>query len=117
LPNRAASAQDISSSVPRKELRNQKDWNPEWSRRSRGFPIYAAIRPLGRSGIGAKTELKLMSAGLGGAFMSDMKIHNLLRYGAAIDRSLREMYRMLRELQHKRSQLPSGAPITDVEPE
>jgi glutamate/tyrosine decarboxylase-like PLP-dependent enzyme len=51
--HRAAFAQDTSYSVPREELRNQKDWNPEWSRRGRGFPAYAAIRALGRSGIGA----------------------------------------------------------------
>ena len=49
--HRAAFAQDTSYSIPREELRNQKDWNPEWSRRGRGFPIYAAIRALGRSGI------------------------------------------------------------------
>jgi glutamate/tyrosine decarboxylase-like PLP-dependent enzyme len=48
----ASFAQEASYSVPREELRNQKDWNPEWSRRGRGFPVYAAIRALGRSGIG-----------------------------------------------------------------
>jgi glutamate/tyrosine decarboxylase-like PLP-dependent enzyme len=31
--------------------RDELDWNPEFSRRARGFPIYAAIRSLGRSGI------------------------------------------------------------------
>jgi glutamate/tyrosine decarboxylase-like PLP-dependent enzyme len=31
--------------------RDQLDWNPEASRRARGFPIYAAIRSLGRSGV------------------------------------------------------------------
>lgn len=31
--------------------RDQMDWNPEWSRRARGFPTYAAIRQLGREGI------------------------------------------------------------------
>jgi glutamate/tyrosine decarboxylase-like PLP-dependent enzyme len=50
-PHRAAFAQDTSYSVPIEQLRNQKDWNPEWSRRGRGFPAYAAIRALGRSGI------------------------------------------------------------------
>jgi glutamate/tyrosine decarboxylase-like PLP-dependent enzyme len=49
--HRAAFAQRTSYSVPVEELRNQKDWNPEWSRRSRGFTAYAAIRALGRSGI------------------------------------------------------------------
>src|SRR4051794_12398068 len=34
--------------------REQVDWNPEHSRRARGFAVYAAIRSLGRAGI---TEL------------------------------------------------------------
>jgi glutamate/tyrosine decarboxylase-like PLP-dependent enzyme len=32
--------------------RDQLNWNPEFSRRARGFPIYAAIRALGADGIG-----------------------------------------------------------------
>jgi glutamate/tyrosine decarboxylase-like PLP-dependent enzyme len=36
--------------------RDQMDWNPEFSRRARGFPIYAAIRSLGREGIAAMVE-------------------------------------------------------------
>ncbi|QIQ21637.1 pyridoxal phosphate-dependent decarboxylase family protein [Zophobihabitans entericus] len=31
--------------------RDQFDWNPEWSRRGRGVPTYAAIRQLGTNGI------------------------------------------------------------------
>ena len=31
--------------------RDQMDWNPEFSRRARGFAAYAAIRQLGRSGV------------------------------------------------------------------
>jgi glutamate/tyrosine decarboxylase-like PLP-dependent enzyme len=36
--------------------RDQLDWNPEFSRRARGFPIYAAIRSLGRSGVAELVE-------------------------------------------------------------
>lgn len=36
--------------------RDQIDWNPEWSRRARGFPTYAAIRQLGRDGIADMVE-------------------------------------------------------------
>ena len=43
----------ISSS---EEARDQIDWNPEWSRRARGFPTYAAIRQLGRGGISDLVE-------------------------------------------------------------
>jgi len=38
------------------DARDQMDWNPEWSRRARGFPTYAAIRELGRDGIAALVE-------------------------------------------------------------
>jgi glutamate/tyrosine decarboxylase-like PLP-dependent enzyme len=54
--HRASFAQDTSYSVPTELVRNQKDWNPEWSRRSRGFTLYAAIRALGRSGIAEIVE-------------------------------------------------------------
>ncbi|HKG80242.1 MAG TPA: pyridoxal-dependent decarboxylase [Pyrinomonadaceae bacterium] len=33
------------------DARDQMDWNPEWSRRARAFPAYAAIRQLGREGV------------------------------------------------------------------
>lgn len=33
------------------DARDQMDWNPEWSRRARAFPAYAALRQLGRDGI------------------------------------------------------------------
>ena len=36
--------------------RDQLDWTPEFSRRARGFPIYAAIRALGSQGIAAMVE-------------------------------------------------------------
>jgi glutamate/tyrosine decarboxylase-like PLP-dependent enzyme len=38
------------------EARDQADWNPEWSRRARGFPSYAAIRQLGLDGISDMVE-------------------------------------------------------------
>ena len=52
----ASFAQDTSYSVENEAVRNQKDWNPEWSRRGRGFPLYAAFRALGRSGIAGIVE-------------------------------------------------------------
>lgn len=33
------------------EARDPMDWNPEWSRRARGVPTYAALRQLGRDGV------------------------------------------------------------------
>lgn len=32
-------------------VRQQIDWNPEWSRRARGFTLFAALRELGRDGV------------------------------------------------------------------
>jgi glutamate/tyrosine decarboxylase-like PLP-dependent enzyme len=39
-----------------REARDQMDWNPEWSRRARGFATYAALRQLGREGVAAIVE-------------------------------------------------------------
>jgi glutamate/tyrosine decarboxylase-like PLP-dependent enzyme len=38
------------------QVREQTDWNPEWSRRGRGFAVYAALRQLGRHGVAALIE-------------------------------------------------------------
>lgn len=38
------------------DARDQVDWNPEWSRRARGFPAYAALRQLGRDGLAEMIE-------------------------------------------------------------
>ena len=38
------------------QVREQSDWNPEWSRRGRGFATYAALRQLGRGGVEALVE-------------------------------------------------------------
>ncbi len=32
-------------------VRDQIEWGPEWSRRARGIPLYAALRTLGRNGV------------------------------------------------------------------
>jgi glutamate/tyrosine decarboxylase-like PLP-dependent enzyme len=37
-------------------VRDQMDWTPEFSRRARGFTVYAAIRSLGRQGIAELVE-------------------------------------------------------------
>jgi glutamate/tyrosine decarboxylase-like PLP-dependent enzyme len=36
--------------------RDEMDWNPEWSRRARGFPVYAALRQLGRDGVASLVD-------------------------------------------------------------
>jgi glutamate/tyrosine decarboxylase-like PLP-dependent enzyme len=47
----AALTQATSYSIPIDGIRNPMNWNLEWSRRARGYPVYAALRALGRRGI------------------------------------------------------------------
>jgi glutamate/tyrosine decarboxylase-like PLP-dependent enzyme len=42
--------------VENTEARDPLDWTPEWSRRARAFPTYAALRQLGRKGIAELVE-------------------------------------------------------------
>lgn len=42
--------------VGENQARDQIDWTPEWSRRARGFAVYAALRELGRDGLAAMIE-------------------------------------------------------------
>jgi glutamate/tyrosine decarboxylase-like PLP-dependent enzyme len=70
--------------------RDQMDWTPEFSRRARGFPIYAAIRSLGRTGIAAMVErcceharrfADLLAAG-GADVMNDVVLNQVIvRFG------------------------------------
>lgn len=55
-PHQAAMSQTASYRIRVGDARDQVDWNPEWSRRGRGFPVYAAIRSLGRAGIAELVE-------------------------------------------------------------
>jgi aromatic-L-amino-acid decarboxylase len=46
-----ASMTQQASYIQLAPARDELDWNPEFSRRARGFPVYAALRELGRSGL------------------------------------------------------------------
>jgi glutamate/tyrosine decarboxylase-like PLP-dependent enzyme len=71
--------------------RDQMDWVPEFSRRARGFPIYAAIRALGREGIAAMVErccdhaerfAELLAAEPGVEILNDVVLNQVLvRFG------------------------------------
>jgi len=66
----AALSQPTSYSARMEGVRNQKDWNLEWSRRARGYPVYAALRALGRRGVADMintccTHAKRLVRGLG----------------------------------------------------
>ncbi|HEY2357318.1 MAG TPA: pyridoxal-dependent decarboxylase [Phenylobacterium sp.] len=45
-----------TSYLPAGAARDQIDWNPEFSRRARGFAVYAALRELGREGLADLVE-------------------------------------------------------------
>jgi glutamate/tyrosine decarboxylase-like PLP-dependent enzyme len=49
--HRASMTASASYIAAHGNARDQLDWNPEWSRRARGFAIYAALRELGKSGL------------------------------------------------------------------
>ncbi len=50
-PHRAAMCYLAPYFKLQKTARDEMDWNPDWSRRARGFATYAALRQLGRDGI------------------------------------------------------------------
>jgi len=68
------------------ETRDALDWTPESSRRARGFTIYAAIRALGRSGIGEMIERSCAHArrfadglaALGAEILNDVELNQVL---------------------------------------
>ncbi|TPI11708.1 pyridoxal-dependent decarboxylase [Mesorhizobium sp. B4-1-1] len=49
--HRSAMASSASYVAPAMNARDQIDWNPEYSRRARGIPVYAALMELGRRGV------------------------------------------------------------------
>jgi glutamate/tyrosine decarboxylase-like PLP-dependent enzyme len=49
--HRASMSHRAAYLVHDSDARDEMDWNPEWSRRARGFPTYAALRQLGRQGV------------------------------------------------------------------
>ena len=54
--HRAAMAYEAHYISHNDQVREQKDFNPDWSRRGRGVPAYAALRQLGREGVAALVE-------------------------------------------------------------
>ncbi|MBA3734748.1 MAG: aspartate aminotransferase family protein [Actinobacteria bacterium] len=54
--HRAAMTISASYLIQDDTVRDQVDWVPEFSRRARGFAVYAALRSLGRSGLAELVE-------------------------------------------------------------
>jgi glutamate/tyrosine decarboxylase-like PLP-dependent enzyme len=49
--HRASMTVSASYLAPSHDARDEVDWNPDFSRRARGFALYAALRELGRNGL------------------------------------------------------------------
>jgi len=86
------------------DKREQIDWNPEHSRRARGFTVYAAIRSLGRAGIADLVErccrhARAFAAGLedlGAEVLNDVELNQVLfRFGSDAETS--DMLRVVQE--------------------
>ncbi len=74
--------------------RDQIDWNPDWSRRARGFSTYAAIRQLGRSGIADLIERSCrhaaaLVAGIGSLEGAEVLWHPIINQGLVRFKSTR----------------------------
>ena len=54
--HRAAMTVPAAYKVDVEGVRDQFEWGPEWSRRARGIPLYAALRCLGRNGVAGIIE-------------------------------------------------------------
>lgn len=54
--HRAAMTLSASYIAPDPNSRDEIDWNPEWSRRARGIPVYAALKEMGRQGVEAMID-------------------------------------------------------------
>jgi glutamate/tyrosine decarboxylase-like PLP-dependent enzyme len=66
--------------------RDQIDWNPEFSRRARGFAIYAAIRELGREGLADLVDrtcrhAQAVTAGIGALPGAEVVVSSNLNQG------------------------------------
>jgi glutamate/tyrosine decarboxylase-like PLP-dependent enzyme len=71
-------------------MRDEMDWTPEFSRRARGFAVYAALRSLGRRGVAEMVErccenarrfAELLEAG-GATIVNDVVLNQVLvRFG------------------------------------
>jgi len=69
--HRAAMGITAAYISPNEQARDQIDWTPDWTRRARGIPVYAAVRELGREGIAAIVDrccahAEALATGIGG---------------------------------------------------
>ena len=87
-------------------VRDQMDWTPEFSRRARGFPVYAALRSLGRSGVADLVERscrharrfgELLGTEEGVEVLNDVVLNQVLVRFADDDETTRDVVRRVQE--------------------
>ena len=83
--HRASMTQSTSYMEPG-VARDQLDWNPEFSRRARGFAIYAALRELGRQGVAELVErtcthCRALTAGIGALPGAEQLVEPVINQG------------------------------------
>jgi len=85
--HRAAMARAASYLQPSDANRDNYEWTPEFSRRARGFAIYAALRSLGRSGLAdligrscehARLFARILSAAPGVRVVNEVVLNQVL---------------------------------------
>jgi len=86
--------------------RDEVDWTPEFSRRARGFAVYAALRSLGRSGIAgvverccehARTFADRLGAADGVEILNDVVLNQVLVRFGDDDATTHEVVRRVQE--------------------
>jgi glutamate/tyrosine decarboxylase-like PLP-dependent enzyme len=87
VAHRTAMARTAAYLQPSTTDRDNTDWTPEFSRRARGFAVYAALRSLGRSGIASLVErcceharlfAELLSAAPGVRIVNEVVLNQVL---------------------------------------
>jgi aromatic-L-amino-acid decarboxylase len=69
--HKAAMTVSASYIAPGGDARDAIDWTPDWTRRARGYAVYAALRELGRDGVADLTDrccryAEALARGIGG---------------------------------------------------
>ncbi len=86
--------------------RDQVDWTPEFSRRARGFAVYAALSTLGRSGVAelidrchahARRFAELLGSEPGVEILNDVVLNQVLVRFDADDGATREVLRRVQD--------------------
>jgi aromatic-L-amino-acid decarboxylase len=81
-----ASLTQRASYMPDAAARDELDWNPEFSRRARGFAVYAALRELGRQGLAELIErtcrhCRALTRGVGGLPGAELLVDPVINQG------------------------------------